>query len=296
MAKGVFITKVSPSYDDLPELRYHFPRTYLHKAQEIVGDWILYYEPRREGPNESGRAGRSSYFATAKVERIEPDSNRPDHHYAVVSNYLEFDRVVPFKTGDHYWESSLRRPDGQTNKGQFRRSVRTLPQREYDLIVLQGFEGLDLRLDAVAEEESESITREIVTTLVERPFRDKKFAEHVTKAYDARCAFTGIRIVNGGGRAEVEAAHIRPVAGGHNGTDSIRNGLALSRTMHWMFDRGLLSIGTDLSILVAKADIPREVVSLINATRRLRLPSDVLAQPHPQFLRYHREKIFKGAA
>jgi putative restriction endonuclease len=28
MAKAVFTTKVEPTYDDLPEFRYHFPRSY----------------------------------------------------------------------------------------------------------------------------------------------------------------------------------------------------------------------------------------------------------------------------
>ena len=47
MAKAVLTTKVDPSYDDLPEDRYHFPRRYLNAAREALGDWIVYYEPRR---------------------------------------------------------------------------------------------------------------------------------------------------------------------------------------------------------------------------------------------------------
>ena len=59
------------------------------------------------------------------------------------------------------------------------------------------------------------------------------------RAYDARCAITGLKLINGGGRAEVAAAHIRPVEA--NGPDIISNGIALSATAHWMFDRGLIS-------------------------------------------------------
>ena len=54
---------------------------------------------------------------------------------------------------------------------------------------------------------------------------------------------TGLKIINGGGRAEVQAAHIRPIA--HHGPDSIRNDPALSGTVHWMFDRGLLTVDDD---------------------------------------------------
>src|SRR5215510_3297900 len=73
LAKGIFTTKVNPTYDDLPEVRYHFPKTYLRQAQATVGDWIIYYEPRRQGANAVGRGGRQVYFATARVQRIEAD-------------------------------------------------------------------------------------------------------------------------------------------------------------------------------------------------------------------------------
>lgn len=45
--KGIFTTKQNPSYDDLPEVRYQFPKTYLNYVQRMVDDWIVYYEPRR---------------------------------------------------------------------------------------------------------------------------------------------------------------------------------------------------------------------------------------------------------
>jgi putative restriction endonuclease len=36
--KAVLTTKVSPVYDDLPEVRYHFPKTYLRQVESAVGD------------------------------------------------------------------------------------------------------------------------------------------------------------------------------------------------------------------------------------------------------------------
>jgi hypothetical protein len=55
MVKAVLTTKIDPTYDDLPEERYHFPRTYLRQIEAAVGDWILYYEP----PRPSGDAVRN---------------------------------------------------------------------------------------------------------------------------------------------------------------------------------------------------------------------------------------------
>ena len=105
---------------------------------------------------------------------------------------------------------------------------------------------------------------------------------------------TGLSIINGGGRPEVEAAHIRPVGNDHHGPDSMRNGIALSRSIHWMFDRGLLSLDDDYTILVAKDRVPEPVHRLVNPDGRLKLPARPEFRPHPQFLRFHRKTVFKG--
>ena len=139
MAKAVFTTKVDPTYDDLPEVRYHFPRTYLRQAEAAVGDWIVYYEPRRTSGDLNSSGGRQAYFATARVDSIAPDPATPDHFYANVSGYIEFQEPVPFHEGDFYYESGLQRDDGATNKGAFGRAVRTVPDREFDLITQAGF-------------------------------------------------------------------------------------------------------------------------------------------------------------
>lgn len=299
MAKAVFTTKVDPTYDDLPEFHYHFPRTYLRQVEAALGDWIVYYEPRRISGNEASRGGRQAYFATARVTSIRRDPTRDDHFYAFVADYLEFDRPVPFREGDFFYESGLRRPDGHTSKGAFGRAVRPLPDPEYERILRAGFapvlgEAAPETMEPAAgvAEEAAVFERPIVERLVARPFRDAAFAAAVKGAYDNTCAITGLKIINGGGRAEVQAAHIRPVEA--EGPDSVRNGLALAGTVHWMFDRGLLSLDDDYAILMAKDRVPEPIHRLVNPDGRLRLPPRPELRPHPQFLRYHREKVFKG--
>src|SRR5688572_1331382 len=215
MANAVFTTKVNPVYDDLPEVRYHFPRTYLNYALQTVGDWIVYYEPRRESAELSGTAGRQCYFATARVNRVEPDRSRPDHFYAYVSDYLEFTNPVPFKENTTYVESALRKPDGSTNKGQFGRALRLLPAEEYRLIRHMGFSDSQL---VESSEPAMAFAEDPIdygqprrVQLLERPFRDAAFTRVIQRAYESTCAFTGLKLINGGGRCEIEAAHIRPV-------------------------------------------------------------------------------------
>lgn len=88
MAKAILTTKVDPTYDDLPEERYHFPHTYLRQIEQVKGDWIIYYEPRRTSGNLSSSGGRQAYFAAARVMRIEKDSSLPNHYYAFVAYYF----------------------------------------------------------------------------------------------------------------------------------------------------------------------------------------------------------------
>ena len=140
MSKGVFQTKISPAYDDLPERQYHFPRTYLNQVQRTVGDWIVYYEPRRATVDILSRGGRQSYFALARVTQIRQDLEREDHFYADVADYLAFDRAVPFREGGHFYESAMRGQDGRTNSGSAQRAVRNMPDKEFDEIVAAGFE------------------------------------------------------------------------------------------------------------------------------------------------------------
>src|SRR5215510_3584079 len=105
MTKAIFTTKISPSYDDRPEEYYHFPATYLNQVRRTIGDHIIYYEPRRGTAEASSRGGRQAYFATARVDEVVEDNALPDHFYARISDYLDFDRPVPFAEGGEYYES-----------------------------------------------------------------------------------------------------------------------------------------------------------------------------------------------
>ena len=296
MTKAVLTTKESSSYDDRPWECYHFPKSYLNQVEQAVGDLIVYYEPRRTSTDLSSGGGRQSYFATAFITHIEEDRERDEHYYAWVKDYLRFDHAVPFKGKDQYFESGLQKEDGSTNKGAFGRAVRLVPDHEFELILAAGFSN-----SLVAEEyEPESsglheiqmeIDRPLVLSVLSRPFRDKAFRQQIRDAYNDRCAVTGLRLINGGGRPEIEAAHIKPVE--DRGPDAVQNGIALSRTAHWMFDRGLISVTDDMKILKSKSFPLGDAEHLINPDGLLIVPNNSALHPHPAFLTYHRQTIFK---
>lgn len=295
MVKLVLTHRSNSIYDDRPDTRYHFPEQYLRAVREAVGDEILYYEPRRG-------QGRQCYFAIAHIDSVEPDREQPSHYYAYLSGYLDLDQLVPFRTNNRTFESGLTKADGSANAGAFGWSVRRIPEFEFEQILAAGFAPVlqptadwaraDLALNQVSEDTLEWNARPLVERVMTRPFRDAAFSQRVREAYDNTCAISGLKLVNGGGRPEVQAAHIRPVAAG--GPDYARNGLALSSTVHWMFDRGLISIDDDHRLLVASDDVVGRASGLLRPGHPLLMPKDSSARPHPDFLRYHRLNIFKG--
>jgi putative restriction endonuclease len=257
VARGVFLHREDSRYDDLPAERYQFPPQYLSRASQFVGDWIIYCEPRR-GPTGRG------YFAIARVERIVPDPSAPDMYLAVIdpASYLPFERAVPFSDADGVVERGVLNEAGRIS-GRAQAAVRPISVEDFNRIVARGIpdeEPVLPRIDSKIELAASSLVwdehapfeteRERVARYISRPVRKRVFRHIVLEAYDSRCAITGLKFVNGGGRAEVEAAHIKPVE--HDGPDDIRNGIALSGTAHWMFDRGLISLSDDLEILVSR--------------------------------------------
>jgi len=262
--------------------------------EAIVGDLFVYYEPRRAG-------GRSAYIAAGKVTRIDQDPSRARHYYARIADYITFDTPVPFRMDGGLMESGLR-SEGETGlSGDFRNAVRTLKSEEFEAILAAGFvdEAQSSKNTPASPGFSDApadFKRPIIEQLVRRPFREAAFSRQVKTAYANKCAFTGLEMRNGGGRSEVDAAHIKPVGDGHDGPDSVRNGLALSKTVHWMFDRGLLSIDRDNRILMANSLVPEPIKRLLLPSGEAFLPENPLERPHPSFLEYHRNKIFKDAS
>ena len=151
----------------------------------------------------------------------------------------------------------------------------------------------DRTLQAFVEATPEEQKRRIAQVLVNRPLRDWAFRRSVVTAYSETCAVTGLRIVNGGGKAEVQAAHIRAVK--YDGPDIVQNGIALSATCHWLFDRHLISLRNDYSLLVAHNRVPGQFQNLLlKQLERIHLPGDERLWPHPAYMEWHRERFLGG--
>lgn len=306
MSKAVFIQNSISIYDDRPGEAYHFPKRYLRVVQETVGDWVIFYESRKN-------KGSFGYVSVQRVLDVLPDPNKPDHFFAVLepSSEWSFEQTVPRAAPDGVaFEHALRASDGRPMSGGASVSaVRRLTDLEFASIVNQGMQKLagPEALPRIADQDAAETIQGFAEThsqfdpapvtlfradvLTSRKYRDPSFQRQVKAAYGGRCAISGLELRNGGGRPEVEAAHIRAVKDG--GPDIIRNGLALSGTLHWMFDRGLISVASNHRILISHNKVPKETATrLIAPGQRLLLPKNPRHHPHPDYLQYHRENVF----
>jgi len=298
MGFGVFIHRSDSIYDDSPAERYQFPSQYLRRVEACIGDWIIYYEPSKVDDTRG-------YFALAKVQEVIPDPVAPGMYLALIEpgSYLDFANPVPFNGMDGLVERGLLNDQGRIS-GRAQSAVRPISPSDFNRILDLGLDAREPLLPRVDEigissgfQDEEAPfqfehSRDRISYIGSRIVRDRIFRRIVLRAYDERCAITGLKLINGGGRAEVAAAHIRPVEA--NGPDVVNNGLALSGTAHWMFDRGLISLSDDLEILISRqVNALESVQGFINKTSRALPPRRQLERPHPHFLQWHREHCFK---
>jgi putative restriction endonuclease len=295
--KAVFDTKAASGYDDDIVERYHFPNDYLAVAEKTVGDWIVYREPRRGG-------GSMGYIAVAWVIRIDPDPNMRGHSYARVRNFLRFDRKVPFRRSAGFNESKLDYvPKARVGAALRGKSVREISDEDFARISLVGLDqtldpqnAVRLELDTAHTDADtaalitatwEEQERKIEQILVNRKIRDASFRRQVCDAYENTCAVTGLKMINGGGKAEAQAAHIWSVQAG--GPDVVQNGIALSATAHWLFDRHLISLTDDYGLLISHNRVPSQLRPLFNnQLERIHLPKDKSLWPHLPYVQKHR--------
>ena len=298
MGFGVFIHRSDSIYEDSPAEQYQFPSQYLRRVEACVGDWIIYYEPRKI-------AETRGYFAIAKVSQVVADPGTSGMYLALIEpgSYLDFANPVPFNGATGPVEQGVLNEQGRIS-GRAQSAVRSISSEDFRRIVKRGFEEtapllprLDNEMPSPGFDEGQAPfrfdqQRDRTSVTVSRILRDRVFRRVILRAYDERCAITGLKLINGRGRAEVAAAHIRPVEA--SGPDIVSNGLALSGTAHWMFDRGLISLADDLEILVSRqTNDPQGIRSTINKSGRALEPRRISDRPHPHFLKWHRDRCFK---
>jgi putative restriction endonuclease len=132
----------------------------------------------------------------------------------------------------------------------------------------------------------------LTETRTRRIARSRAFQKLTTDYYDGKCAVCGRGFVALNGKTEVEAAHIVPR--GMKGADDARNGLALCRSHHWAFDRGLWSVKPKGEIVVATAALGKGSNDRLKrfAGKTLTAPTPTKMAPSVKALAWHHANVF----
>ena len=86
----------------------------------------------------------------------------------------------------------------------------------------------------------------------------------------------------------LEAAHIKPKS--HSGSFLPCNGIAMSRDIHWAFDKGMFTINEDYTITVHE-ELKNTLLNKYD-NQKINIPTEDFFKPEKNFLQYHKEKVF----
>jgi len=137
------------------------------------------------------------------------------------------------------------------------------------------------------EEYAKDSSEDIEETKGANLFNSVSFRDFVLLGYQNKCAITSEaiyydKLIN------LEAAHIKPKS--HSGSFLPCNGIAMSRDIHWAFDRGMFTINDDYTITVHD-DVKNTLLSKYN-NQKINVPIEDFFKPEKNFLKYHKEKVF----
>jgi len=122
--------------------------------------------------------------------------------------------------------------------------------------------------------------------------REARFRLTVVPAYNYTCALTRYRLVTMDSGSIVDAAHIHQFADSRN--NHPRNGIALCKNGHWMFDEGLWSLDNEYRVLVAVKRFDESGAEALllsfKANSRILLPTDPNYWPDKARLAWHRKR------
>lgn len=127
---------------------------------------------------------------------------------------------------------------------------------------------------------------------VQRQIRDKAFRRAIRRIYDDRCVLCRSRVITKNDESLIDGAHIIPWQ--DNGTDDPRNGLALCKSHHWMYDSYLLTVRPDYRITISTwlKKEGEEIDHTLSWDRKeILLPEDERFLPSEEALEVHYERF-----
>jgi putative restriction endonuclease len=307
----VLLSKPESPYADT-QTSYEYPAQYrqffepLERGEPMLA---IIYEPLARGRGRMAYVGWAALTSAPTPSPRKTDAGRSLWEVRYVDRAQEFPSPVPRDIMGEPIEGWLRLVDpAHRSVRTSGASVRTITFEDARRILELGHAG---ELPAVeyaasdAHEDSSSLVAERATRLVIAVERDAVFRRRVMAEYNYKCSVSGFGIGDlplGRATRLLDAAHIRPVA--HDGSDAVSNGLALTPTLHRLFDQGFFTIrrsGESLQVVTSPILEPTMITAPDDSFRlplrdglEVRAPNSTSALPSLEQLRFHQRRIFKG--
>lgn len=303
-------SKPDSQYADTPT-SYEYPARYRRFFEPLAAGEpmiAIIYEPRSGGRGRMSYVGWAALRGSPVLSARVTDKGHPLFVVHYVGRAQEFPNPVPRDILGQPVERWLRDMDpANRNVLSSGASVRFLAAEEGQRILELGHAG---QLGSIGDyaplgSDPETLVAERSRVVVEAVVRDARFRRQVMSAYEYRCAVTGLEIgtlPEGRATRLLDAAHIRPVS--DRGPDSVTNGIALTPTVHRLFDEGLITARwNDGRLELVRS--PRLDPVMVEAPDRgtairveegmtLLLPSDRGSWPSREQISYHQSTVFKG--
>jgi putative restriction endonuclease len=124
--------------------------------------------------------------------------------------------------------------------------------------------------------------------------RNAQFVDDVLENYRFACAFCGFHAMLNRQAVGVDACHIRWHSAG--GPDIAANGIALCKLHHWAFDKGVMTLDSEMTICTASAFVIHSDGGLpLHSLSGKPLTSEPRAErPGEFYLQWHRANVYLG--
>ena len=232
----------------------------------------------------------------------------PDRQYFFKGDYAVFEKII--YNGETYYSLTKIDPDHERYED-VDRLVNTLDKRGSNILIEDEFDFIRKPLVeditdvvitdeavAVIKKEAEAVVIEDEPSEDDTPnfenemgsafFNSVMFRDLVMNAYRYKCAITG-KAIRYKDLLNLETAHIKAKA--HQGTFLPCNGIAMSRDMHFAFDKGFFTITDDYKVMVSenlKGDWFYEEYN----GKPIYVPTEDFFKPNKTYLAHHRKEVF----